>query len=233
MFTFLAVGAALAGPLQLGLAIGPAIGGGESTLGSYTTLAPATAIDLTWHLGPFETWAGASASLLMAGVGDRVVPSSLLEAEIGVGLGGRALGAGIYGGNGYPGPIGGLYGRLTWPGPTWCRRVGIEGRAFYTPATDSSGLALMARIEPGRHLGGPRRDERGPPRQPDPAEPPPPYPPPPPYGAGDQAPAFEGAALPPDDASAPAEGGAGLAIPEDGAPPAAPTPTETHHDEPY
>lgn len=155
MLATLLVGTALAGPPQLGLALGPVVGGGTSTYGDYFSAAPATAVTVTWHLGPFETWVGASGSLLLAGSGDDVVPASLLQGEVGVGFGGRALGAGVYGGNGLPGPIVGLYARGTVPGRGWVRRMGLEARLFGTQATASTGLALLVRIEPGR--GRPER----------------------------------------------------------------------------
>lgn len=207
MLATLLVGTALAGPPQLGLALGPVVGGGTSTYGDYFSAAPATAVTVTWHLGPFETWVGASGSLLLAGSGDDVVPASLLQGEVGVGLGGRALGAGIYGGNGLPGPIVGLYARGTVPGRGWVRRMGLEARLFGTQATATSGFALLVRVEPGRG-----RPERPPVEV---VEAPP--------AEADVAPVAE---VPPEAPVEPAE-----------TPPApaedADTPTTTHHDEPW
>ncbi len=161
MFATLLVGTALAAPPRLGLAIGPVMGGGTSTHGSYFSAAPAANVTVTWHLGPFESWVGASGSLLLAGYGDEVIPASLLQGEIGVGFGGEAVGAGFYGGSGFPGPILGVYGRATLPGDGWVRRIGVESRLFHTRVTDSVGLAVLLRVEPGFDDRGERR-RRGP-----------------------------------------------------------------------
>ncbi|MDP2314605.1 MAG: hypothetical protein Q8P41_17005 [Pseudomonadota bacterium] len=221
MLLTLLFGAAFARPPQLSLAIGPAIGGGESARGTWFTAAPATAVAITWHLGPLESWVGASGSLLMAGVGDAVVPSSLLQGELGLGLGGAGFGAGLYGGNGYPGSIVGLYARATVPRPGWMHRVGLESRLFYTAETDSTGLSLMVRVEPawGRRARVEARKTGGAEGQP-----------------AVEAPEQEGEAAP----------GEVLAYPVDGVPPAespeAPAeaaPSEAapaepaHHEEPY
>lgn len=141
-------GAALAGPPQLGLAVGPAVGGGESTRGTFVTVAPISAVTLGWNFGPLDSWVGVSASALMAGAGDGVVPASLLQGELGIGLGGRGLAGGIYGGNGWPGPVWGLYARGTLPRADWLHRMGLESRLFFTEATHSMAVAVMLRVEP-------------------------------------------------------------------------------------
>lgn len=148
MLVTLLFGAAFARPPQLSLAVGPAVGAGESTRGSFITVAPITALTVAWHFGPIDSWVGLSGSLLMAGSGADVVPASLLQGELGLGLGGPGLGGGIYGGNGWPGAIWGLYARATLPRVDWISRVGVESRLFYTEATRSTGVAVMVRVEP-------------------------------------------------------------------------------------
>jgi len=205
MLVSLLVGAALARPPQLGLALGPVVGGGTSTRGTYFSAAPATAVSLTWHLGPLESWVGASGSLLMAGRGDEVVPAALLQGELGVGIGGAAAGGGLYGANGLSGPMVGLYARATMPRRDWLGRLGLESRLFYAQGTDSTGLALLLRVEPDLRGRERRRSAAAP------AEP-----------AAEEAPA-QGPA-PSEDEQRP-----------DATPPPAPeeAPAPTHHDEPY
>lgn len=148
MLVSLLVGAALARPPQLSLAAGPAVGGGESTRGSFLTVAPISTLTVGWHFGPLDSWVGVSGSLLLAGQGDAVVPASLLQGEVGLGLGGPGLGGGVYGGNGWPGPVWGFYARATLPRAGWLHRVGLESRVFFTEATHSSAVAVMLRVEP-------------------------------------------------------------------------------------
>ncbi len=240
MLATLLVGAALARPPQLSLMAGPVVGSGTSSLGTYFSAAPATAITLTWNLGPLESWLGASGSLLMAGSGEDVVPASLLQGEVGVGLGGAGFAGGVYGGNGLPGPVMGLYARGSVKRHGWLKRIGLESRLFYTEATGSTGLALLLRLEPA--WPGSRRpepDTRGADNQPAV-----------PVSAESPAAGGEGLAYPydtpPVDASGDdakgddASGGEGLAYPvdappapasEEAAPDAPPAPT--HHPDPY
>jgi hypothetical protein len=206
MLVSLLVGAALARPPQLGLALGPVVGGGTSTRGTYFSAAPATAVSVTWHLGALESWLGGSASLLVAAQGDDVVPAALLQGELGLGVGGTAAGGGIYGGNGLSGPIVGLYARATLPRRDWLGRLGLESRLFYARGTDTAGLALLLRVEPD-WTGADRRARAR-------AE-----------GRDGAEPAVKAPAASPPPEPAPAED-APSAPPES-------TPTPTHHDEPY
>jgi hypothetical protein len=161
MLLTLLCAAALAAPPRLGLALGPALGTGDSARGEWFSFAPATAGTLTWGLGPFEVWGGASGSLLLADVAGDLVPSSLLQGELGLGVGSRRFSAGLYGGVGLPGPVVGLYTRVMGRGataPAWARSVGLEGRIFYADATESTAFALLARVEP--QLGREKKRER-------------------------------------------------------------------------
>jgi hypothetical protein len=191
MLVSLLVGAALARPPQLGLSLGPVVGGGTSTRGTYFSAAPATAVSVTWHLGALESWLGGSASLLMAAQGDDVVPAALLQGELGLGL---------------SGPIVGLYARATLPRRDWLGRLGLESRLFYARGTDTTGLALLLRVEPD-WTGADRRARAR-------AE-----------GRDGAEPAVKAPAASPPPEPAPAED-APSAPPES-------TPTPTHHDEPY
>ena len=160
MLPLLLLAPALAASPRVGLAVGPAIGGGTAPRGEYFTAAPAGAATITWNLGPFESWVGASGSLLMAGYADGVIPASLLQGELGIGLGSRAFGGGVYVGNGFPGPLYGLYGRGMLPGTGWVDQIGVETRLFHTTVTESTALAVMLRVEPGPG-DRPRRTARG------------------------------------------------------------------------
>lgn len=250
MLASLALCAALAAPPRVGIALGPAVGGGDSALGPYLTAAPAGALTVTWPFGPFEAWVGASASGLVGPYGDDLIPAALIQGELGLGVGGRGGSAGFYAGNGFPGPIAGFYGRVMLPGSGWARRMGVEGRLFQTAVTDSTGFALMFRVEPGRDRAEERRGaRRSPPRRPPPGPPPPPP---------DAAPPPNAAAETPDAAPPPGEepstvipvGGGAPTAPSSSAPPAAPPPPAedapaapppgdepdaggTHHDDPY
>jgi len=221
MLVSLLVGAALADPPRVGAAIGPVLGAGTSTNGSYVSFAPAGALTVTYPVGPLESWVGVSGSLLLAGQGDHVVPASLLQAEVGAGLGGRLASGGVYVGIGYPGPILGLYGRTLFPSASTLEWMGLEGRLFETPATDSTGIALLFRVEPGAG-GAHRRPVR---RRPPPGPPPPPPPPP----ADDRPPGEAPSTVIPAGEAAPPSGDTG----SDGASGASESPAPEHHDEPY
>src|SRR4051794_35900197 len=104
MLPWLLLGTAFASPPQLSVGAGPALARGEGPRGRYVSAAPAVALDVTWHLGAFESWLGGSGSLLLADTHAGLVPSALVDAELGLGVGGRVAGAGVYAGNGLPGP---------------------------------------------------------------------------------------------------------------------------------
>jgi hypothetical protein len=231
MLVTLLFGAALARPPQLSLAVGPAVGGGESTRGAFITVAPISTLTVGWHFGPLDSWVGVSGSLLMAGVGDQVVPASLLQGEVGLGLGGPGLGGGIYGGNGWPGPVWGFYARATLPRAGWLHRVGLESRLFFTEATHSSAVAVLLRVEPSWPGAERRRREIAAEEI---------------RGAADRAAAVE---VPPEALETEGDEGEVLAYPVDATPPAADPvpapaspeaepapaaePVPAHHDEPY
>ncbi|MDP2310361.1 MAG: hypothetical protein Q8P18_30370 [Pseudomonadota bacterium] len=241
MLVPLLFGAALAAPPQLSLAVGPAVGGGESTRGSFVTVAPISALTVGWRFGPLDSWIGVSGSLLMAGSGDDVVPASLLQGELGIGLGGPGLGGGIYGGNGWPGAIWGLYARATLPRTDWMHRVGLESRLFFTEATNSTAVAVMVRMEPSWPGAERRRAvERAAEETAGAADGLPAVEVP----AGSESPETEGSpgevlAYPVDAPPQPAEPAPAEPAPAEPAPAEAPTPLEpgadapAHHDEPY
>lgn len=198
----------LAMPPRVAFSLGGAVGGGSSSQGDYVTGSPMGAISMMWHLGPFEPWAGASSTALLTPASGQLGPASLLQGELGIGLGGRHFGAGVYGGAGWPGPVVGLYARAMFGAPGWLN-VGVEPRLFYLGDSGVSAVSVMARVELGRRDRGRRAEpEEREPRPEEPTEPPVAPAPPAPEGDGADA----------------------LPV---GEPPPPPPEEDRHHDEPY
>lgn len=137
---------------------GAAFGGGEAGSESWSTAAPFVAGAYHARLLILEGFVGASASALLGRDDGETVLAAPLQAEAGLGLGTRTLGVGWFGSQGLGGPGGGLYAHLTLPGPTWAERIGAEARIFAYPSTDTGGVALLLRVEPGH--GGKARHDR-------------------------------------------------------------------------
>lgn len=129
---------------------GAAFGGGEAGSESWSSAAPFLAGAYHARLLFLEGFVGASASALLARDDGETVLAAPLQAEAGLGLGTRTLGVGAFGSRGLGGPGGGLYAHLTLPGPRWAERIGAEARIFGYPSTDTGGVALLLRVEPGR-----------------------------------------------------------------------------------
>lgn len=162
MLLTLLVSTAFAGQLAVG--VGVAAGGGEVPGQSWSTFAPMTNVSYTGHLLFLEAFGGLSATGLLARGGESTVLAAPLQAEAGLGIGGRAFGIGLIASSGLAGQGGGLYSHLTLPGPGWVRRIGGEARIMGYDRTRTGAFEVLLRIEPGR-----RRT---------PQEPPPPEPPP-------------------------------------------------------
>jgi hypothetical protein len=172
---------------------------------------------IVWHLGPFEPWAGLSSTALLAPRDGAVAPASLVQGELGLGLGGAHFGAGVYGGVGWPGPVAGLYARAMFGGPSWIN-LGLEPRVFYLSDSGATGVSLMARVELGRNDRRVRRDDRDDDRD-----------------DRDDDDRDDDRDVP---ASAPAEGDGADALPVGASPPPEPAPEpppedDRHHDDPY
>lgn len=144
---------ALAEPTY-GAMVGGGMIAGEARGQGYASWSPMVAGTIDWRFAWVEAWVGLSGSGFVAV--DRhedPVPAALLQGEVGVGLGSPTASAGIYMGAGLSGGEGGFYGRVSFPGPTWARRVGGELRAFHLGQFDASGVVLMARAEFGGEGG--------------------------------------------------------------------------------
>lgn len=146
MLLALLISAAHAG--QLAFSLGVAAGGGDAGGVSWSTAAPMTSVNYMTHLLCIEGWGGASSSLLLAGSPDQTSHlAAPFQAELGLGIGGRAFGVGVFGSRGFAGAGGGLYTHLTLPGPGWVHRMGVEGRiAGYESGTTA--VELLWRVEP-------------------------------------------------------------------------------------
>lgn len=147
----------------LAFTLGMAAGGGEDAGASWQSVAPMTSGSYMTHILFLEGWAGASSSMLLARRHDQSVLAAPLQAEAGLGIGGRAFGVGLFTSAGLSGPGGGLYGHLTFPGPGWIERMGLDARLAGYPSTGTSAVELLWRIEPGH---GRRKDEKVPPPPP-------------------------------------------------------------------
>ncbi|MFZ5479137.1 MAG: hypothetical protein ACOZNI_20405 [Myxococcota bacterium] len=193
MWTVLLAGAALARPYY-GVALGGGVLSSEAPGGTLVSYGPVVEVDLGWHAGPLQSWAGLTSAGLVAYTPDGVIPASVLAIEGGLGFGTRDFALGLYGAVGFPGGQVGLYGRWLAPTDGWLGRVGAEGRLFATDVGDAGGLALMLRVEPGQAREArpePPRPPPPPPRRPPPPHarpyPPPAQPPPPPPPPEDEA----------------------------------------------
>lgn len=158
MLLALLVSSAHAGAVAFTL--GVAAGGGEDAATSWSSVAPMTSASYMTHIWFLELFGGASSSMLLARSGTHSVLAAPLQAEAGLGIGGRAFGVGLFTSAGLSGPGGGLYGHLTFPGPGWVERMGLEGRLAGYPSTGTSAVELLWRVEPGR---GQKKEERKPP----------------------------------------------------------------------
>lgn len=115
----------------------------------YTSLAPMGAISSTWHLGPFETSLGVSASGLVVSRQRTAMPGVPLHVEAAFGLGAPELAVGVYTGGGIGDTAVGVYGRWLFVEDR-DRAWGVEARYFGLWPSGDQGVALLARMEVGR-----------------------------------------------------------------------------------
>lgn len=148
---------------QFSMALGLGAGGGAAGDESWSTVAPVTTVGYMLHLAFLEGYVGGSSSLLMARQDQTTVPVALAQGEVGLGLGGRAFGVGLFWGAGLGGTGGGLYSHLTFPGRGWVRRMGVEGRLVGYPETNTAAAQVLWRIEPGRRRTPPPHEVVPPP----------------------------------------------------------------------
>lgn len=189
--------AAFAGGFNFGFVAGPTVGGGEGRYGGWMTASPTLGATMTLRLAFIEAWGGISASGLRLGDDPARLEGSLvapLGVQAGVGFGGNAFSAGIYGGPTPQAIETGVYARLNLP-PSAEVRYGVEfrGSNYHLEGYDLGAVSLLFRVEAG---GGKKKERRGPP--PGYRPPPPPHgpPPPPPYAAPPPEAEGEGEAAP-------------------------------------
>ena len=115
----------------------------------YTSLAPMGAISSTWHIGPFETSLGVSASGLVISRQRSAMPGVPLHIEAGFGLGTPELAVGVYTGGGIGDTAVGVYGRWLFVEQQE-RAWGVEARYFGLWPSGDQAVALLARMEVGR-----------------------------------------------------------------------------------
>lgn len=135
---------------------GPAVTGGETAEGGYTSVAPFVAGNYGWHVWFLESWLGGSASLLRGSDGNREYATAPLQGEVGAGIGGRTFSAGLYLSAGFSGGGGGLYAQLSLPAPGKLERWGVEARTLSYGG--DSGVAMLLRLQPA-----PRGTRKAPP----------------------------------------------------------------------
>lgn len=142
------VTAAVAG--QWTVSAGPAVTGGSSPQGDYASISPFIAGNYGWHAWIFESWLGASASLLRGVDANGEYATAPVQGEFGAGLGGRTFSAGFYVSAGFGGGGGGLYAQLSLPAPGKLDRIGLEARTLSYEGGQNQGAALLLRIQPGK-----------------------------------------------------------------------------------
>lgn len=142
------VAAAAAG--QWTISGGPAVAGGTTAQGNYTSIAPFIAGNYGWHTWILESWLGGSASLLIASDGTRSYLAAPVQAEVGAGLGGRTFSAGVYLSAGFSGGGGGLYAQLSFPTSGKLERWGVEARTLSYAGGQNGGVAVLLRLQPGK-----------------------------------------------------------------------------------
>lgn len=139
---------------------GAAFGGGEQGSESWSSSAPFVSGGYHARVWLLEAHVGGSASALLGRSGGETVAAAPLQGEVGLGVGSRTLGVGWFGSSGLAGRGGGVYAHLMLPGPAWAERIGAEARVFHYASTDTGGVVLAFRVEPGRGGRGPERQER-------------------------------------------------------------------------
>lgn len=161
MFLTALVSTAFAGQLAVG--VGVAAGGGQNPDQSWSSVAPMANVSYMGHLLFLEGFGGLSASGLLARGASSTVMAAPLQAEAGIGIGGRAFGIGLMSSAGLAGGGAGLYSHLTLPGPGWAHRIGAEGRLMGYGSTHTGAFEVLLRVEPGRRRTPPPPDAPPPP----------------------------------------------------------------------